>query len=130
MYKRRRLEFWFTPYFEKSSHVMPLISLQRKKIVLVTIPVIPFLLVTLVPEIRNLTEMLFVPFYKIHRCYFGNRCVNDLFCNAPYNKIIKTLAVQYMNDGILELLNRHVWLSDYSTMPLNNSETMPAALNS
>ncbi|MGH9965898.1 MAG: hypothetical protein ACRD5E_13890 [Nitrososphaeraceae archaeon] len=60
--KMTGLEFWFTTYFEKSSHVKPLISPPRYKMVIVTIPVISFLLLTLVPQIHNLTEMLFVPY--------------------------------------------------------------------
>ena len=57
------LEFWFTPYFKDESipHV-PLTPPPRYKMVMVTIPVISILLVTLVPQIHFLTEMLSIPF--------------------------------------------------------------------
>ncbi|MFB5599870.1 MAG: antibiotic biosynthesis monooxygenase [Nitrososphaeraceae archaeon] len=57
------LEFWFTPYFkDKSSPLIPLTSPPRYKMVIVTIPVISILLLTLVPQIHFLTEMLSIPF--------------------------------------------------------------------
>jgi uncharacterized protein len=56
------LEFWFTPYSKKSSDLLPLISPPRYKMVIVTIPVISFLLLTLVPQIHFVTEMLFIPY--------------------------------------------------------------------
>lgn len=56
------LEFWFTPYSERSSHLAPLISPPRYKMVIVTIPVISILLLTLVPQIHFITEMLFIPY--------------------------------------------------------------------
>ena len=61
--KMTGLEFWFTPYFKNDSS--PLIPLQpppRYKMVIVTIPVISILLLTLVPQINFLTEMLSIPF--------------------------------------------------------------------
>ena len=57
------LEFWFTPYFNDES--LPMIPLQpppRYKMVIVTIPVISILLLTLVPQIHILTELLSIPF--------------------------------------------------------------------
>ena len=58
------LEFWFTPYFKdkSSSSIIPLSLLQRYKMAIVTIPVISILLLTLVPQIHTLTEMLSIPF--------------------------------------------------------------------
>jgi uncharacterized protein len=57
------LEFWFTPFFkEKSSSMIPLQPPPRYKMVIVTIPVISVLLLTLVPQIHLLTEMLSIPF--------------------------------------------------------------------
>jgi hypothetical protein len=56
------LEFWFTPYSEKSSHLIHLSSPARYKMVIVTIPVISLLLLTLVPQIHLITEMLFIPY--------------------------------------------------------------------
>jgi antibiotic biosynthesis monooxygenase (ABM) superfamily enzyme len=56
------LEFWFTPYSTKSSSLVPLIPPPRYKMVIVTIPVISFLLLTLVPQIHFVTEMLFIPY--------------------------------------------------------------------
>jgi antibiotic biosynthesis monooxygenase (ABM) superfamily enzyme len=56
------LEFWFTPYSTKSSSLVPLILPPRYKMVIVTIPVISFLLLTLVPQIHFVTEMLFIPY--------------------------------------------------------------------
>ena len=56
------LEFWFTPYSKKSSDLLPLISPPRYKMVIVTIPVISLLLLTLVPQIHFITEMLFIPY--------------------------------------------------------------------
>lgn len=57
------LEFWFTPYFkDKSSPLIPLTPPPRYKMVIVTIPVISILLLTLVPQIHFLTEMLSIPF--------------------------------------------------------------------
>jgi len=57
------LEFWFTPYFkDESSPMIPLKPPPRYKMVIVTIPVISILLMTLVPQIHFLTEMLSIPF--------------------------------------------------------------------
>ncbi|HEX5573918.1 MAG TPA: antibiotic biosynthesis monooxygenase [Nitrososphaeraceae archaeon] len=57
------LEFWFTPYFkDESSPMIPLNPPPRYKMVIVTIPVISIMLMTLVPQIHILTEMLSVPF--------------------------------------------------------------------
>lgn len=57
------LEFWFTPYFkDESSPMIPLNPPPRYKMVIVTIPVISILLMTLVPQIHILTEMLSIPF--------------------------------------------------------------------
>jgi hypothetical protein len=57
------LEFWFTPYFkDESSSMIPLHPPPRYKMVIVTIPVISILLLTLVPQIHFLTEMLLIPF--------------------------------------------------------------------
>ena len=57
------LEFWFTPYFkDESSPMIPLQPPPRYKMVIVTIPVISILLLTLVPQIHFLTEMLSIPF--------------------------------------------------------------------
>jgi antibiotic biosynthesis monooxygenase (ABM) superfamily enzyme len=61
--KMRGLEFWFTPYFnDESSPMIPLQPPPRYKMVIVTIPVISILLLTLVPQIHFLTEMLSIPF--------------------------------------------------------------------
>ena len=61
--KMTGLEFWFTPYFkDESSLMIPLQPPPRYKMVIVTIPVISFLLMTLVPQIHFLTEMLSIPF--------------------------------------------------------------------
>jgi antibiotic biosynthesis monooxygenase (ABM) superfamily enzyme len=54
-------EFWFTPYSKKSDST-PVISPPRYKMVIVTIPVISLLLLTLVPQIHFVTEMLFIPY--------------------------------------------------------------------
>lgn len=57
------LEFWFTPYFkDESSPMIPLNPPPRYKMAIVTIPVISILLMTLVPQIHILTEMLSIPF--------------------------------------------------------------------
>ena len=57
------LEFWFTPYFkDESSPMIPLHPPPRYKMVIVTIPVLSILLMTLVPQIHFLTEMLSIPF--------------------------------------------------------------------
>ena len=57
------LEFWFTPYFkDESSPMIPLNPPPRYKMVIVTIPVISIMLMTLVPQIHILTEMLSIPF--------------------------------------------------------------------
>ena len=57
------LEFWFTPHFkEDSSSQAPLNPPPRYKMVIVTIPVISILLLTLVPQIHVLTEMLSIPY--------------------------------------------------------------------
>jgi len=56
------LEFWFTPYSKKSSDLLPLISPPRYKMIIVTIPVISLLLLTLVPQIHFITEMLSIPY--------------------------------------------------------------------
>ena len=57
------LEFWFTPYFkQKTSPLIPLSPPPRYKMVIVTIPVISILLLTLVPQIHVLTEMLLIPY--------------------------------------------------------------------
>jgi antibiotic biosynthesis monooxygenase (ABM) superfamily enzyme len=57
------LEFWFTPYFkDESSPMIPLNPPPRYKMVIVTIPVISIMLMTLVPQIHILTEMLSVAF--------------------------------------------------------------------
>jgi antibiotic biosynthesis monooxygenase (ABM) superfamily enzyme len=61
--KMTGLEFWFTPYFnDESSPMIPLHPPPRYKMVIVTIPVISILLLTLVPQIHFLTEMLSIPF--------------------------------------------------------------------
>jgi uncharacterized protein len=61
--KMTGLEFWFTPYFNnESSPMIPLQPPPRYKMVIVTIPVISILLLTLVPQIHFLTEMLSIPF--------------------------------------------------------------------
>ena len=58
------LEFWFTPYFKKkSSSLIPLSPPPpRYKMVIVTIPVISILLLTLVPQIHILTQILLIPY--------------------------------------------------------------------
>jgi uncharacterized protein len=57
------LEFWFTPHLkDDSSSRVPLNPPPRYKMVIVTIPVISILLLTLVPQIRILTEMLSIPY--------------------------------------------------------------------
>jgi antibiotic biosynthesis monooxygenase (ABM) superfamily enzyme len=56
------LEFWFTPYTSKSSYSVPVVSPPRYKMAIVTIPVISILLLTLVPQIHFVTEMLFIPY--------------------------------------------------------------------
>jgi antibiotic biosynthesis monooxygenase (ABM) superfamily enzyme len=56
------LEFWFTPYSYKSSPSMPVVPPPRYKMAIVTIPVISILLLTLVPQIHIVTEMLFIPY--------------------------------------------------------------------
>jgi antibiotic biosynthesis monooxygenase (ABM) superfamily enzyme len=61
--KMTGLEFWFTPYFKDvSSPLIPLQPPPRYKMVIVTVPVISILLLTLVPQIHFLTEMLSIPF--------------------------------------------------------------------
>jgi uncharacterized protein len=61
--KMTGLEFWFTPYFnDESSPMIPLNPPPRYKMVIVTIPVISIMLMTLVPQIHFLTEMLSIPF--------------------------------------------------------------------
>jgi uncharacterized protein len=61
--KMTGLEFWFTPYFkDESSPLIPLQPPPRYKMVIVTVPVISILLLTLVPQIHFLTEMLSIPF--------------------------------------------------------------------
>jgi uncharacterized protein len=61
--KMTGLEFWFTPYFkDESSPLIPLQPPPRYKMVIVTVPVISILLLTLVPQIQFLTEMLSIPF--------------------------------------------------------------------
>jgi antibiotic biosynthesis monooxygenase (ABM) superfamily enzyme len=61
--KMTGLEFWFTPYFkDESSPLIPLQPPPRYKMVIVTVPVISFLLLTLVPQIHFLTEMLSIPY--------------------------------------------------------------------
>ena len=61
--KMTGLEFWFTPFFkDESSLMIPLQPPPRYKMVIVTIPVISILLLTLVPQIHFLTEMLSIPF--------------------------------------------------------------------
>ena len=64
MYKKLTgLEFWFTPYLkDESSPRVPINPPPRYKMVIVTIPVISILLLTLVPQIRILTEMLSIPY--------------------------------------------------------------------
>lgn len=57
------LEFWFTPYFKDETS--PMVSLNpppRYKMAIVTISVISVLLLTLVPQINVLTEMLLLPY--------------------------------------------------------------------
>ncbi len=57
------LEFWFTPYFkDESSPMIHLNPPPRYKMVIVTIHVISILLMTMVPQIHILTEMLSIPF--------------------------------------------------------------------
>jgi uncharacterized protein len=61
--KMTGLEFWFTPNFkDEYSSMIPLQPPPRYKMVIVTIPVISILLMTLVPQIHFLTEMLSIPF--------------------------------------------------------------------
>jgi uncharacterized protein len=61
--KMTGLEFWFTPYFkDESSPLIPLQPPPRYKMVIVTVPVISILLLTLVPQINFLTEILSIPF--------------------------------------------------------------------
>jgi len=61
--KMTGLEYWFTLYFkDESSPLIPLQPPPRYKMVIVTIPVISILLLTLVPQINFLTEMLSIPF--------------------------------------------------------------------
>jgi uncharacterized protein len=61
--KMTGLEFWFTPYFkDESSPLIPLQPPPRYKMVIVTVPVISILLLTLVPQIHFLIEMLSIPF--------------------------------------------------------------------
>ncbi len=62
--KMTGLEFWFTPYFKdkSSSSIIPISPPPRYKMAIVTIPVISILLLTLVPQIHTLTEMLLIPF--------------------------------------------------------------------
>ncbi len=61
--KMTGLEFWFTPYFkDKSSSMIPLNPPPRYKMVIVTILVISIMLMTLVPQIHILIEMLSIPF--------------------------------------------------------------------
>ena len=56
-------EFWFTPNFkDESLSMIPLNPPPRYKMVIVTIPVISILLLTLVPQIYILTELLSIPF--------------------------------------------------------------------
>ena len=55
-------EFWFTPYSRRSSGLAPLVPPPRYKMVIVTIPVISVLLLTLVPQIHVVTEMLSIPY--------------------------------------------------------------------
>ena len=53
----------FTPYLkEESSSVIPLNPPPRYKMAIVTIPVISILLLTLVPQIYILTEMILIPY--------------------------------------------------------------------
>ena len=57
------LEIWFTPYFkDESSSIIHLNPLPNYKMVIVTIPVVSIMLMTLVPQIHILTEMLSIPF--------------------------------------------------------------------
>ena len=56
------LEFWFTPYLKESSYLIPLKPPPRYKMVLVTIPIISFMLLTLVPQTHVFTEMLLIPY--------------------------------------------------------------------
>ena len=56
------LEFWFTPYYNDKSSILALRPPPRYKMVIVTIPVISILLLTLVPQIYILTELLSIPF--------------------------------------------------------------------
>jgi uncharacterized protein len=57
------LEFWFTPYFsQKDSSIFTINPPSRYKMAIVTIPVISILLLTLVPQIHAVTEMLFIPY--------------------------------------------------------------------
>ena len=90
------LEFWFTPYFkDESSPMIPLNPPPRYKMVIVTIPVISIMLMTLVPQIHILTEMLSIPFpSKTCYCSYDNSYSNDLCYNASFNKIIKILVIQ------------------------------------
>jgi antibiotic biosynthesis monooxygenase (ABM) superfamily enzyme len=61
--KMTGLEFWFTPYFkDESSPLIPLQPPPRYKMVIVTVPVISILILTLVPQIHFLTEMLSIPY--------------------------------------------------------------------
>ena len=90
------LEFWFTPYFkDESSSMIPLNPPPRYKMVIVTIPVISIMLMTLVPQIHILTEMLSIPLSsKTCYCSYDNSSSNDLCDNASFNKIIKILVIQ------------------------------------
>ena len=56
------LEFWFTPYLKEFSYLIPLKPPPRYKMVLVTIPIISILVLTMVPQIHVLTEMLLIPY--------------------------------------------------------------------
>ena len=57
------LKFWFIRYFkDETSPMIPINPPPRYKIVIVTIPVISILLLTLVPQINILTELLSIPF--------------------------------------------------------------------
>ncbi|HLN35429.1 MAG TPA: hypothetical protein VK250_09155 [Nitrososphaeraceae archaeon] len=53
------LKFWFIRYFkDETSPMIPIKPPPRYKMVIVTIPVISILLLTLVPQINILTELL------------------------------------------------------------------------
>src|SRR5215204_3905425 len=93
--KMTGLEFWFTPYFnDESSPMIPLQPPPRYKMVIVTIPVISILLLTLVPQIHFLTNVINTISNKTCYCSYDNSSTNDLCNNASFDEIIKILVIQ------------------------------------